>query len=166
MLQTRHISVPNQISTGFSQEPCLGVYTRRMRWLASCKKSAREFMSFRIPDRPFTPKSASTSTGLRERSDGPSGKRLLAKRLLSNPFQVLSTRLRDVVAEVETAIAVGVSRAAILEALHEHGFTMTLKSFESALYRIRKQQRGKKAGVAVPSKSSAWHLRAGNRGSR
>ena len=63
-----------------------------------------------------------------------------------------TARLRDVIAEVEAAIASGVSRAATLEALHEHGFTMTLKSFESALYRIRKQQRGKKGGVA------AWTL--------
>lgn len=51
-----------------------------------------------------------------------------------------TARLRDVVDEVEAALAAGVSRAAILEALHGQGFTMTLKSFESALYRIRKQR--------------------------
>lgn len=51
-----------------------------------------------------------------------------------------TARLRDVVGEVEAALAAGVSRAAILEALHGQGFTMTLKSFESALYRIRKQR--------------------------
>jgi len=51
-----------------------------------------------------------------------------------------TARLRDVVDEVEAALSAGVSRAAILEALHGQGFTMTLKSFESALYRIRKQR--------------------------
>jgi len=55
-----------------------------------------------------------------------------------------TARLRDVVDEVEAALSAGVSRAAILEALHGQGFTMTLKSFESALYRIRKQR--EKAG--------------------
>ena len=51
-----------------------------------------------------------------------------------------TARLRDVFPEVETALNAGVSRAAILEALHGQGFTMTLKSFESALYRIRKKR--------------------------
>ncbi|WP_234417007.1 hypothetical protein [Xanthomonas fragariae] len=51
-----------------------------------------------------------------------------------------TARLRDVIDEVEAAITAGVSRSAVLEALHGQGFTMTLKSFESALYRIRKQR--------------------------
>lgn len=51
-----------------------------------------------------------------------------------------TARLRDVYPDVEAAIAAGVSRAAILEKLQENGFTMTLKSFESALYRIRKKR--------------------------
>ncbi len=51
-----------------------------------------------------------------------------------------TARLRDVFAEIEAALNAGVRRAAILEALHGQGFTMTLKSFESALYRIRKQE--------------------------
>ncbi len=55
-----------------------------------------------------------------------------------------TARLRDVVDSVESALSAGVSRAAVLEALHGQGFTMTLKSFESALYRIRKQR--EKAG--------------------
>lgn len=49
-----------------------------------------------------------------------------------------TARLRDVINEVEATLAAGVSRQAVLEALHNQGFTMTLKSFESALYRIRK----------------------------
>lgn len=51
-----------------------------------------------------------------------------------------TARLRDVFDEVEAALSAGVSRAAVLDALHDQGFTMTLKSFESALYRIRKQR--------------------------
>lgn len=57
-----------------------------------------------------------------------------------------TARLRDVFGEVEAALAAGVSRSAVLEALHREGFTMTLKSFESALYRIRKQRDHGKPG--------------------
>lgn len=51
-----------------------------------------------------------------------------------------TARLRDIFDSVEAAQRAGVSRVKILEALHEKGFTMALKSFESALYRIRKQK--------------------------
>ena len=51
-----------------------------------------------------------------------------------------TARLRDIFDSVEAAQRAGVSRAKILEALHAKGFTMALKSFESALYRIRKQK--------------------------
>lgn len=51
-----------------------------------------------------------------------------------------TARLRDVFDEVEGALNAGVSRAAILETLHGQGFTMTAKSFESALYRLRKRR--------------------------
>ncbi len=56
-----------------------------------------------------------------------------------------TARLREVFDEIEAALASGVSRAAILQTLHDQGFTMTPKSFESALYRVRKQRM--KAGV-------------------
>jgi hypothetical protein len=59
-----------------------------------------------------------------------------------------TARLRDVFSEVEAALAAGVSRSAILQTLHEQGFTMTAKSFESALYRLRKQQRAGQLGKA------------------
>ena len=69
-----------------------------------------------------------------------------------------TARLRDVVDEVEAALAAGVSRAAILEALHGQGFTMTLKSFESALYRIRKQRGQDTAGTpAAPVPAPLGH---------
>lgn len=51
-----------------------------------------------------------------------------------------TSRLREVFAEVEAALSAGVSRSAILETLHEQDFKMTAKSFESALYRLRKQR--------------------------
>lgn len=50
-------------------------------------------------------------------------------------------RLRDVFDSVEAAMSAGVSRIAILDALHGQGFTMTLKSFDNAMYRIRQQRR-------------------------
>ena len=50
-------------------------------------------------------------------------------------------RLRDVYADVEMALQSGVCRRAVLDALHQDGFTMSLKMFDKALYRIRKAKR-------------------------
>jgi hypothetical protein len=50
-------------------------------------------------------------------------------------------RLRDVFDAVETALSAGVSRVAILDALHRQGFSMTLKTFDNAIYRIRKRNK-------------------------
>lgn len=61
-----------------------------------------------------------------------------------------TARLRDVLGEVEAALSAGVNRSAILEALRAGGFTMTLKSFESALYRIRRQ-RGQSSAMPSPA---------------
>lgn len=52
-----------------------------------------------------------------------------------------TARLRDVLPEIEAALAAGVSRAAVLDTLHAQGFTMGMKSFESALYRLRQRQK-------------------------
>ena len=52
-----------------------------------------------------------------------------------------AARLRDVFDEIEAALRAGVSRQAILDALHEHGFTMNLRSFDTAMYRIRQKRR-------------------------
>lgn len=65
-----------------------------------------------------------------------------------------TARLRDVFPEVETALNAGVSRAAILDALHGQGFTMTLKSFESALYPDQEatgQNRGRAPSPGQPA---------------
>lgn len=65
-----------------------------------------------------------------------------------------TSRLREVFDEVETALSAGVSRTAILETLHKQGFTMTAKSFESALHRLRKQR---KAGKLPKAKAERIH---------
>lgn len=66
-----------------------------------------------------------------------------------------TARLRDVFGEVEGALAAGVSRAAILEALHGQGFTMTPKAFESALYRIRKARAKQGQAKSAPASPAA-----------
>ena len=52
-----------------------------------------------------------------------------------------TARLRQIFAEVEAALSAGVSREKIVEVLQQQGFTMGLKSFDSALYRIRRKQK-------------------------
>lgn len=51
-----------------------------------------------------------------------------------------AARLRDVYVEVEHALQHGVSRKAVLAALQADGFTMSMKMFDKALYRIRKKK--------------------------
>ena len=69
-----------------------------------------------------------------------------------------TARLRDVFEDIEAALAAGVSRAAILEELHTQGFTLSLKGFESALYRLRKKkQTNRDDGVKNLEKSERVH---------
>src|SRR4051812_41916713 len=49
--------VPNQISTWFSHEQCLGVYAKRIRWLGSSRNALRLAFDFSTPAFPFTPSS-------------------------------------------------------------------------------------------------------------
>lgn len=56
-----------------------------------------------------------------------------------------AARLRDVIDDVEAALAAGVSRAAVVEELKANGLELTLRTFETMLRRIR-AKRGK--GVA------------------
>lgn len=60
-----------------------------------------------------------------------------------------TARLREIFDDVEAAIGAGVRRAVLLATLHEQGFTMTAKTFESALYRIRRERIS--AGERKPS---------------
>ena len=63
------------------------------------------------------------------------------KSLATGNARSETARLRDVFEHVEGALKSGVSRSAVLEALHQQGFSMKLRSFESAMYRIRKKVR-------------------------
>jgi len=47
---------------------------------------------------------------------------------------------------VEHALDAGASHAEVLRTLHDHGLTLTKKSFESALYRLRKERRQSRSG--------------------
>lgn len=63
-----------------------------------------------------------------------------------------AARLRDVIDDVEAALAAGVSRASVVEELSKHGLEMTLATFETTLKRIR-QKRGKASITAAKSAS-------------
>lgn len=52
-----------------------------------------------------------------------------------------TARLREILGEIETAQQAGVSNARIVETLNAQAFDLTLKTFETMLYRIRKKQR-------------------------
>lgn len=49
-------------------------------------------------------------------------------------------RLRGIYAEVEATQRAGVSNSKIVETLNAQGFDLTLKTFETMLYRIRKER--------------------------
>jgi hypothetical protein len=68
-----------------------------------------------------------------------------------------TARLNDVFESVEQAIKAGVSREAILATLHKKGFTLSMKGFESALYRIRKK-RSKQAEAPEAQQSAPSQL--------
>jgi hypothetical protein len=53
-----------------------------------------------------------------------------------------TARLREVIDDLEAALAAGASHAAVLATLHAQGFSFTLRSFESTLARLRKERRG------------------------
>lgn len=53
-----------------------------------------------------------------------------------------AARLRDVIDDVEAALAAGVSRAAVVEELKANGLELTMQTFETMLRRIR-AKRGK-----------------------
>jgi hypothetical protein len=60
-----------------------------------------------------------------------------------------TARLRDVFDEIEAALKAGVSRRAILETLHKNGFTMNLRTFDTALYRIRRERSERSRSAAL-----------------
>ena len=52
-----------------------------------------------------------------------------------------TARLREVLDDVENALAAGASQSAVLDTLHNQGFTLTLSSFQSTLARLRRERR-------------------------
>lgn len=66
-----------------------------------------------------------------------------------------TARLRAVFDEVEEALAAGVKRKAILEALRGHGFTLSAKTFYGAIHKIRRERR--QAGIRPQEKQPAAH---------
>ena len=90
--------------------------------------------------------------GLRPAAEQPVGKppvsqalRKLASESAEGPRSETS-QLREILDDVEHALDAGASHAEVLRTLHEHGFTMTKKSFESTLYRLRKERRQSRSG--------------------
>ena len=73
----------------------------------------------------------------------------LQEMTVSHSSRSETARLREVFDQIDAALLSGVNSKAILEALHNDGFTMTQRSFESAVYRIRKQRVGKPTASSV-----------------
>lgn len=69
----------------------------------------------------------------------PAGQALLALAKES-AGRTKMARLREILGEIEMAQQAGVSNARIVETLNAQGFDLTLKTFETMLYRIRKKQ--------------------------
>ncbi|MBN3856701.1 hypothetical protein G3N59_25295 [Paraburkholderia sp. Ac-20340] len=63
-------------------------------------------------------------------------------------------RLAELIEHIEAAFARGISRKDVLARLHESGFTMSLHTFDKALYRIRKRRNTprRSAAAAKPSR--------------
>lgn len=60
-------------------------------------------------------------------------------------------RLRDIFEDIEIALSAGVKREAIWETLKKEGYEMPLKTFESAIYRI-KNEREKQTNHTAPAR--------------
>jgi hypothetical protein len=52
-----------------------------------------------------------------------------------------TARLREVLDDIEHALAAGASHHAVLETLHSQGFSLTLSRFQSTLARLRRERR-------------------------
>ena len=90
--------------------------------------------------------------GLRPAAEQPAEKprasralRKLAAEAAGGPRSEAS-QLREILDDVEHALDAGASHAEVLRTLHDHGFTLTKKSFESTLYRLRKERRQTRSG--------------------
>jgi len=64
-----------------------------------------------------------------------------------------SVRLAELIEHIEAAFARGISRKDVLARLHESGFTMSMHTFDKALYRIRKRRNTPRPRPAAPKAS-------------
>jgi hypothetical protein len=84
-------------------------------------------------------------------------KTLAAERLralaLDDACRPMAARLRDVIDDVEAALAAGVPRVRVLEELRALGLNMSLATFETTLRRIRAKGH-KRRGAALSSPDS------------
>lgn len=64
-----------------------------------------------------------------------------------------TARLRDIYEGVEAARKAGVSREKIWQTLQEQGFKLTLRGFDTALHRIRRERKAA-AGIALKAPQS------------
>ena len=71
----------------------------------------------------------------------------------SNENRSNTARLRDVFDDVELALKAGVKREVVLQSLNENGLDMKMKSFESAIYRLRKERKNN-SGLYNPNKNT------------
>lgn len=88
---------------------------------------------------------------------------LMDKKAVSERLRALASddqkrskaaRLRDVIDDVETALAAGVSRADVLAELKAHGLDMSLSTFDTTLKRLR-AKRGHGTAKPTPQPGTA-----------
>ncbi len=96
------------------------------------------------------------------------GKSTLADRLrklaANDQNRSKTARVREVIDEIEAALAAGVSRQKVLDALAEDGLVMSMRTFETTLKRIRRAGGGKPARATTPraqEKSSVMEADSG-----
>jgi hypothetical protein len=81
-------------------------------------------------------------------------KKLVAERLRAlasdDKKRSKAARLRDVIDDVEVALAAGVSRADVLAELTSLGLEMSLATFETTLKRVRKKRANTLSSIAAP----------------
>lgn len=58
----------------------------------------------------------------------------------SNSKRSETSRLRAVLPEIEIAFAAGISRESMLETLRAQGFKLSLKTFDTVIWRLRKER--------------------------
>lgn len=83
-------------------------------------------------------------------------KETLRKLAEEGPYRSETAHLRHLLEPIEEALARGVTRQAVLDTLHKCGFTLTLRGFETSLYRLRKR----KKAAASPQAKSLQQLQA------